>query len=87
MSGTCTLTQIVGRLCKGAGLERFRSNHSLRATAASRLYDKKFDEQLICETTGHRSKAVRSYKRTNEVQKMDISNALQTTGETPQVKK
>jgi len=59
-----------------AGFEGFRSNHSLRASAASRLYQQGFDEQLICETTGHRSNAVRGYKRTTAAQKLDISNAI-----------
>ena len=37
------------------------------ATAATRLYNAGVDEQLIMETTGHRSlEGVRSYKRTSE---------------------
>ncbi|XP_062573148.1 zinc finger MYM-type protein 2-like [Saccostrea cucullata] len=54
--------------CKIAGFTGHYTNHSLRATAATRLYDAGIDEQLITEKTGHRSTSVRSYKRTNEQQ-------------------
>ena len=50
----------VSRLCAAASLSEIRTSHSLRAMAASRLYEKKFDEQLVSETTGHRSTFVRS---------------------------
>ena len=42
-------------LCKEAGLEGKFTNHSLRATCASRMFDKNVPEQIIKETTGHRS--------------------------------
>ena len=74
--GIHTLSGTVAKLCKQANLPGFRSNHSLRATATSRLYDNGFDEQLVCETTGHRWSAVRSYKRTSDGQKKNISSAL-----------
>jgi integrase len=62
--GINKLTSVIKDLCQRAGLGGFRSNHSLRATAATRLYDK-FDEKTVCETTGHRSLAVREYERTS----------------------
>ena len=74
--GIHTLSGTVAKLCKQANLPSFRSNHSLRATSVSRLYDNGFDEQLVCETTGHRSSAVRSYKRTSDGQKKNISSTL-----------
>jgi len=43
------------------------TNHSLRATSATRLFDAGVDEQLIMSRTGHSSTAgVRSYKRITE---------------------
>ena len=74
--GLHQLTKTVQKLCQKADLKGHYTNHSLRATAASRLYQQNFDEQLICETTGHRSSAVRSYKRTSDGQKRAISEAL-----------
>ena len=75
--GHNTLEQTVARLCSSAGITGFRTNHSLRATAATRLYQAGVDEQMIMETTGHRSlEGVRSYKRTSTSQKENISDIL-----------
>ena len=74
--GINTLCKTVKRLCQSAGIEGHKTNHSLRATAASRLYNSNVEEQLICETTGHRSTAVRSYKRTSNDQKNYVSDLL-----------
>ncbi|KAL5007210.1 hypothetical protein ScPMuIL_016016 [Solemya velum] len=60
-----TLSKTVPRLCEEAGLEGFFTNHSLRASCASRLFENGVDEQLITERTGHRSLAIRQYKRTS----------------------
>lgn len=76
--GIHTLQNTVGRLCKGAGLDGFYTNHSLRATAATRLFEEGVDEQLISEKTGHRSTAVRSYKRTSNQQQEHISDLVQS---------
>ena len=51
---------------------------SLRATAATRLFHKGIDEQLIMHVTGHRSTTgVRSYKRISEDQKQHLSVFLE----------
>lgn len=75
--GFNTLASTIKRLCKEAGFEEHFTNHSLRATAATRLFQADVDEQLICETTGHRSTAVRSYKRTNDHLKEKLSHIVQ----------
>ena len=68
---------VVASLCKAAGIGGFKTNHSLRATIATRLYQAGFDEQLVMDRTGHRSvDGIRSYKRTSESQREDISNIL-----------
>ena len=79
--GVHSLQQMVSKMCTLGGLSGNRTNHSLRATAATRLYEKGVDEQLIQEVTGHRSGAVREYKRTNEAQKRDISSILGGNGD------
>ena len=69
---------MMSNMCSKAGIAGYKTNHSLRATAASRLYHKGIDEQLIMERTGHRSlEGVRSYKRTEEQQQIAVSNVLQ----------
>ena len=75
--GHHTLRNTVSRLCKAAGITGFRTNHSLRATAATRLYRSGIDEQMVVEHTGHRSlEGVRSYKRTSDTQKKAMSDIL-----------
>ena len=75
--GIHRLQSTVGRICKDAGMVGYYTNHSLRATAATRMYDEGMDEQLISEKTGHSSTAVRSYKRTSDQQQKEVSNVVQ----------
>ena len=67
----------VSTMCKQAGIGGCKTNHSLRATAATRLYSSGIDEQLVMERTGHRSaEEVRSYKRTSSEQQEAVSDIL-----------
>ena len=56
----------VKEMCKQAGVQGKFTNHSLRATAATRMYDNQVPEQIIKETTGHKSDCVCVYKRTSD---------------------
>ena len=48
---------------KEAGIQGYKTNHSLRATATTRLYESRVDEQQIMERTGQqRLEGVRSYR-------------------------
>ena len=72
-AGRETLGNVVSNLMKEAKMDGFYTNHSLRATLATRLYEAGVDEQLIQESTGHRSvEGVRNYKRSNSNQKFDV---------------
>ena len=52
-------------------------NHSLRATGINRLYSRGIQEKAIMERSGHHSVGgVRSYKRSTDMQKKDISSVL-----------
>ena len=55
----------VREVCKEAGVEGKFTNHSLRATCASRMFQKNIPEQVIKEFTGHKSDCVRLYKGTS----------------------
>ena len=74
--GRHKLEHVVERLCASAGLGGRRSNHSTRAAVATLMYEQGLDEQLIQEKTGHRSVAVRSYKRTSNKQLKRVSDIL-----------
>ena len=64
--GINKIKSAVKQMCKQAGIEGKYTNHSLRATCATRMFDKEVPEQLIKETTGHKSDCVRVYKRTSD---------------------
>ena len=75
--GHTTLGKTVTRLCHSAGITGFKTNHSLRATSTTRLYESGIDEQLVTERTGHRSlDGVSSYKRTTDSQREAVSDIL-----------
>ena len=71
---------------KSAGVPGYFTNHSLRVTAATRLYDAQVDEATIMERTGHRSTdGVRAYKRASEKLKELSSNVLNQCEKKPKV--
>ncbi len=88
--GHSSLNTTISRLCKTAGIHGYRTNHSLRATAATRLHQSgMIQEQEIMARTGHRSlEGVRSYKRTSSEQMELVSDVLSNgpkrTCQTPQ---
>ena len=64
------------RICTAAEVNGFKTNHSLHATAATRLYQVSVDE-IIMETTGNKSTDdVCSYKHTNTQQKESVSDIV-----------
>ena len=66
--GVNSLQKVVGNMCARAGFEGHYTNHSLRATSATRMYNAGVEEQVIQEFTGHHSLAIRSYKKTSDNQ-------------------
>ena len=75
--GHNTLSKTVKRLCETADISGFKTNHSLRVTNATRLFQSGAEEQLIMERTGHHSiDGVRAYKRTSEEQHQFVSDVL-----------
>ena len=75
-AGVNKLRDIIGCMCRDAGLPGHYTNHSLRSLAATKMYQMDLDKQLIMEVTGHRSTAVRSYKRTSQKQRKVASKCI-----------
>ena len=73
------LRDTIKELTKKARIPGFYTNHSSRSTCATSLYHCNIDEQVIMEITGHRSLAVRSYKRTCDSQRKQASNCIFST--------
>jgi integrase len=62
--GRNTLASVVKTMCESVGVKG-KTNHSLGATVATRLFEANVPEKLIKERTGHRSAdALRLYKLT-----------------------
>ena len=82
--GHNTLNTTISRICKAAGVTGYKTNHSLRVTTATRLFQKGVEEQLIMSRTGHRSvEGVRTYHRIGDEQRQMMSDILNeaTNGE------
>ena len=75
--GQHTLEGMIPMLMAEANFPGRYTLHSLRSTCATRLYLKGFDEQTVMEITGHKSTAVREYKRTSDELKAAASHALE----------
>ena len=72
----------VPRLMKTANFTGYYTNHSLRVSAATRLFNSGVDEQAIMCVTGHSSTdGVRAYKRMSEKLKELTSDVLNQGGE------
>ena len=71
------LSKVVGTLMKDTGYEGHYTNHSVRVTCASRLFDAEVDEQLILARATHSSTDdVRTYKWASTKLQELISDAL-----------
>ena len=75
--GKHTLQSMVQKMCTEAKIEGCKTNHSLRATAATQMFQQGAPEKLIQERTGHRSlEGLRSYERCSENQHRALSIVL-----------
>ena len=67
----------LGKMCSLAGIEGRVTNHSMRATSVTQMYETGVPEKVIQERTGHRSlEALRVYERTNAQQHQAVSSVL-----------
>ena len=66
----------VREVCKEVGLKGKYINHSLKATCASRMFQKNIPEQVIKEFTGYKSDCVHLYKRTSDQIRETASKTL-----------
>ena len=76
-AGREMLGNVVKKVMGKAGFDGHFTNHSLRRSCATNLYDNGVPEQVIQETTGHRSvEGVRAYKCTSSAMKRKMSAIL-----------
>ena len=71
------LGQTVRKLCEAAGIKGHFTNHSLRATTATRGLTKGVPEKFVMERTGHRDvRSLQRYERTDIKTKVAVSKCL-----------
>ncbi|XP_067659894.1 uncharacterized protein [Haliotis asinina] len=75
--GIHTLRKVFKTMCEEAGLHGRFTGHLGKVTLTTTLFNAKVDEQLIMARTGHRSNAVRVYKRSSEEINKEIPDKLQ----------
>ena len=73
-----TLNNVVSKVCRSLDVTFPNyTNHSLRATAASRMFEKGVPEKIIAERTDHRSlSGLRTYEKTTEEQTKAVCDAM-----------
>ena len=70
------LRTMLADMCKEAGIER-KTNHSLRATGASQMFNANVPEKHIQTRTGHHTvEALRLYERPSHKEQQAVSNVL-----------
>ena len=78
--GVKHLRDLVKNMTKDAGLDGNYTNHSLRATGATTLFDAGVSEALIQKRTGHKSvDALRTYERVTMDQTREVSSILSSS--------
>ena len=81
LSGKNFLAEVVKKMCTKAGIEGKKTNHCLRATAATRMFDKGVPEHVIHQRTSHRSiDALRCYERVSDDHHQAVCNILASSG-------
>ena len=75
--GINQLKKMLPELSKKAGIGIRYTNHSLRATAITRMFSGEIDEKIIAEASGHRSlKALRAYEHTSQQKLQNASRVI-----------
>ena len=75
--GVNTLKNVLPSLSKESGIGVHYTNHSLRATAITRMFNCGVEEKIIAETSGHKStKALRVYEHPSEQQMKQVTSVI-----------
>ena len=74
--GENSIAKVVKELMKEAKIDVFFTNHSLRRSGCTRLFNAGIDRKLVKEATGHRSDAVDAYQVTSDEQRLTMSKVI-----------
>ena len=74
--GANKIKEVVKDLLSSAEIDGYFTNHSLRRSGGTRLFQAGVDRKLVKEVTGHRSDAVDCYQITSEEQREKLSTII-----------
>ena len=74
--GVHSIRQTIKELLKHSELDGFFTNHSLRRTGTTRLFNAGVDRKIVKEYTGHTSDAVDAYQITSHTQREELSKII-----------
>ena len=63
-------------MLSSADIDGYFTNHSLRRSGCTRLFQAGIDRKIVKEISGHRSDAVDKYQITSDIQKQQVSNVI-----------
>ena len=75
--GKNTISKVVQKMVETCKVEGFFTNHLLRRSRGTRLFNQGVDRKIVKEITGHRSDAVDAYQVTSNQQREFCSRILQ----------
>ncbi len=76
------LARMVPEICMLGNISGHKTNHSLRATGATMLYEAAVPEKIIQERSGHRSlEGLRTYELSSQKQHQAVSNILSSSSQ------
>lgn len=74
--GQNSIAKVIQELMKEAKIEGFFTNHSLRRSGGTRLFNAGVDRKLVKEAMGHKSDAVDQYQVTSDQQRELLSKII-----------
>ena len=75
--GVNTLKNMLSDLSRKSGIGVHYTNHSLRATSITRMFNSGLQEKVIAETSRHKSvKALRCYEHTSTAQQQEVTASV-----------
>ena len=74
--GINVIKKVVKNILGRANIEGYFTNHSLRHTGGSRLFQAGVDHKIVKEEMGHASDAIDGYQITSDIQKEECSKVL-----------
>ena len=85
--GLNTIKKVIKKMLENAKLDGFFTNHSLRCSGTTRLFNEGIDRKLVKEFTSHRSDAVDAYQITSHEQREQMSKIISGVDKETEAKK